>query len=120
MTGERIRLVIFQDAPSTWIVRGLEHDIVAEGRTVGGALRAAVRFIEAQSAFDMRHGHAPLATFAAAPQHYWNAYMAGTSIALEQLGITLPREWDVHAAFGMRLPGATLSRGQAGVLSAAR
>ena len=73
MTVERIRLVVFQDAPAMWVVRGLEHDIVAEGSTIGVALRAAVRFIEAQTAFDVRHGHAPLSTFPAAPQRYWNA-----------------------------------------------
>ena len=104
MTGERIRLVIFQDAPAAWIVRGLEHDIVAEGRTIGGALRAAVRFIEAQTSFDMRHGHAPLSMFPPSPQRYWNAYTAGTPVPLAQLGITAPAEWEICAAFGTRLP----------------
>jgi hypothetical protein len=104
MTGERIRLVIFQDAPATWIVRGLEHDIVAEGRTIGGALRAAVRFIEAQTSFDVRHGHAPLSMFPPSPQRYWNAYAAGTPVPLDQLGITAAVDWQVCAAFGTRLP----------------
>ena len=101
---ERIRLVVFQDAPATWIVRGLEHDFAAEGRTIGNALRAAVRFIEAQTAFDIRHGHLPLSTFPAAPQRFWNAFTAGTPVQLSQLGIVSPPEWDVHAAFGTRLP----------------
>ena len=100
----RIRLVIFQAAPASWIVRGLEHDIVAEGRTIGGAVRAAIRFIEAQSAFDMRHSHAPLSVFPAAPQRYWNAFSAGTPVPLEQLGIVAPHGWDVQAAFATRLP----------------
>ena len=104
MTGERIRLVVFQDAPASWVVRGLEHDIMAEGPTIGGALRAAVRFIEAQAAFDMRHGHVPLSTFPAAPQRFWNAFTAGTPVPLSQLGIVAPHDWDVHAAFGTRLP----------------
>jgi hypothetical protein len=99
-----MRLVIFQDAPSNWIVRGLEHDIVAEGRTIGGALRAAVRFIEAQTAFDVRHAHAPLSMFPPAPQRYWNAFAAGTTVPLEQLGIVAPHEWNVQAAFATRLP----------------
>jgi hypothetical protein len=104
MTAERIRLVIFQDAPAVWIVRGLEHDVVAEGRTIGSALRAAVRFIEAQASFDMRHGHAPLSMFPPSPQRYWNAYTAGTPVPLVQLGIVPPLEWDIRAAFGTRLP----------------
>ena len=104
MTVGRIRLVVFQDAPAMWVVRGLEHDILAEGSTIGVALRAAVRFIEAQTAFDVRHGHAPLSTFPAAPQRYWNAFTSGTPVELAQLGIVSPPEWDVHAAFGTKRP----------------
>ncbi len=104
MTEQRLRLVIFQVAPASWIVRGLEHDIVAEGRTIGGAVRAAVRFIDAQAAFDVRHSHEPLSVFPAASQRYWNAFAAGTPISLEQLGVTSPAGWDVHAAFATRLP----------------
>jgi len=108
MTGERIRLVIFQDAPSLWTARGLEHDVVAEGKTIGAVLRAAVRFIEAQTAFDIRHGHAPLSMFPPAPQRFWNAYTAGTPVPLSQLGIMCPPEWDIHAAFATRLPSEEL------------
>jgi hypothetical protein len=87
-----------------WTARGLEHDVVAEGRTIGGVLRAAIRFIEAQTAFDVRHGHVPLSMFPPAPQRYWNAYTAGTAVPLSQLGIVSPHEWDIHAAFATRLP----------------
>jgi hypothetical protein len=104
MTRERIRLVIFQDAPAFWIVRGLEHDIVAEGRTIGGALRAAVRFIEAQTSFDVRHGHTPLSMFPPSPQRYWNAYTVGTPVPLGQLGIVPLSQWEICASFGTRLP----------------
>ncbi|HZT75515.1 MAG TPA: hypothetical protein VFA27_02580 [Vicinamibacterales bacterium] len=104
MGPQRIRLVIFQMAPASWIVRGLEHDIVAEGRTIGGAVRAAVRFIEAQTAFDIRHAHAPLSVFPPASQRYWNAFAAGTAVSIDQLGIVPPAGWDVHAAFATRLP----------------
>ncbi len=104
MEPQRIRLVIFQLAPASWVVRGLEHDIVAEGRTIGGAVRAAIRFIEAQTAFDVRHSHPPLAVFPPASQRYWNAFTAGTSVRLDQLGVVAPAGWDVHAAFATRLP----------------
>ncbi|HZR23109.1 MAG TPA: hypothetical protein VFA59_05925 [Vicinamibacterales bacterium] len=105
MTAERIRLVIFQDAPSAWVVHGLEHDILAQGRTIGSALRAAVRFIEVQTLYDLRHGHRPLSTFGVSPQRYWNAYMAGTPIPLAQLGIATPPTWEVQAAFGTSMSG---------------
>lgn len=104
MTAQRLRLVVFQMAPANWIVRGLEHDIVAEGRTIGGAVRAALRFIEAQTAFDVRHGHAPLSVFPAASQRYWNAFAAGTGVPLAQLGVVSPAGWDIQAAFATRLP----------------
>ncbi len=104
MTAQRIRLVIFQLAPASWIVHGLEHDIVAEGRTIGGAVRAAIRFIDAQTAFDRRHAHRPLSVFPPASQRFWNAFAAGTMVPLDQLGIDAPDGWDVHAAFATRLP----------------
>lgn len=110
MTEQRIRLVIFQMAPASWIVRGLEHDIVAEGRTIGGAVRAAVRFIELQAAFDVRHSHPPLSVFPPASQRYWNAFAAGTPVPLEQLGVAGPRGWEVHAAFATRLPTEEYAR----------
>ena len=104
MSAHRIRLVIFQIAPASWVVRGLEHDIVAEGSTIGGAVRAAVRFIEAQSAFDIRHDHPPLSVFPPASQRYWNAFIAGTLVPIEQLGVVAPTDWEVQAAFATRLP----------------
>jgi hypothetical protein len=104
MTAQRIRLVIFQMAPATWIVRGLEHDIVAEGPTIGGAVRAVVRFIYAQSTYDERHSHLPLAVFPPASQRYWNAFAAGTLVPLDQLGVVAPNGWEIQAAFATRLP----------------
>jgi hypothetical protein len=118
MTAQRIRLVIFQLAPASWIVRGLEHDILAEGRTIGSAVRAAVRFIEAQTAFDVRHSHLPLSVFPAASQRFWNAFAAGTPVPLDQLGVTPPDGWEVHAAFATRIP-AEEYRHRASALGAA-
>jgi hypothetical protein len=110
MTAQRIRLVIFQAGPSNWIVHGLEHDIVAEGGTIGSALRAAVRFIDAQTAFDVRHSHLPLSVFAPAAQRFWNAFAAGTPVPLAQLGVASPEGWEVQAAFATKLPSDTLPR----------
>lgn len=97
-------------APASWFVRGLEHDVVAEGTTIGGALRAAIRFIDAQTAFDVRHAHPPLSVFPPASQRYWNAFAAGTAVSLDQLGIVPPGDWDVQVAFATRLPAETLFR----------
>jgi hypothetical protein len=117
MTAQRIRLVIFQLAPASWIVRGLEHDILAEGRTIGGAVRAAIRFIQAQTAFDIRHSHLPLSVFPPASQRFWNAFAAGTAVPLEQLGVSSPDGWDIQAAFATRMP-AEEYRHRASVMAA--
>ena len=98
MTPKRLRLVIFPDAPGVWIVRGLEHDLGAEARTIGEAVRAAMRFVEAHTAFDVRHDHLPLAAFPASPQKYWNLFASGSSVPLTQLGLTAPLDWDIQLA----------------------
>jgi hypothetical protein len=104
MTPERLRLVIIQEAPGLWLVRGLEHDLSAQGPTIAHALRAALQFVEAHTAFDNRHALPPLSAFAPAPQKYWNAYATGTPVPLTQLGITAPGDWDVRAAFATGSP----------------
>jgi hypothetical protein len=104
MTTKRLRLLIFQDAPGMWLVRGLEHDLGAEATTIGEAVRAAVRFVDAHTAFDIRHDHLPLTAFPPAPQKFWNSFAAGTAVPLTQLGVTTPPGWDIHAAFATGRP----------------
>ena len=43
--------------------RGLEHDSGAEARTIGETIRAAMHFVRAHTAFDVRHDHLSLAAF---------------------------------------------------------
>ena len=98
MRLKRLRLVIFPDGAGVWIVRGLEHDLGAEARTIGEAVRAAMRFVQAHTAFDIRHDHLPLTAFPPSPQKYWNAFATGTSVPLDQLGIPRLAEWDIQLA----------------------
>ena len=93
-----LRLVIVQETPGVWLVRGLEHDVVVEGRSIGVAIRAALGFVEAHTAFDQRHDHMPLSAFPPAPQSYWQAYTSGTSLSLAQLGVAPPAGWEIHVA----------------------
>jgi hypothetical protein len=104
MTTRRLRFVIFQDAPGLWVIRGLEHDLAAEARTIGQALRSIARLVQAHTEFDLRHDHLPLSAFPPSAQTYWNAYAAGTQIPLSQLGVVPPAGWDIQAAFATRLP----------------
>jgi hypothetical protein len=110
MTTKRLRLLIFQEAPGMWLVRGIEHDLGAEAATMGEAVRAAMRFVEAHTAFDLRHDHLPLAAFPPAPQKYWNSFSSGTAISLSELGVTAPPGWDIHTAFATGRPLAERHR----------
>jgi hypothetical protein len=101
---QRLRLVVLQETPGIWLVRGLEHDVSVEARSIGQALRSAIGAIEAHTAFDRRHGLSPLSAFPAAPQSYWNAYNAGTLISLAQLGIVPLNGWEVSASISRRRP----------------
>lgn len=100
----RLRLVIIQETPGVWLVRGLEHDVVVEGRSIGTAVRAAIGFVQAHTAFDRRHDLLPLSAFPPAPPSYWNAYGAGTPVALSQLGVAAPTGWEICAAVAHRRP----------------
>jgi hypothetical protein len=102
ITPKRLRLVVFQEEPGLWTVRGLEHDLGAEARTIGGAIRAAIQFVQAHTAFDLRHDHRPLAAFPPANQRYWNAYASGTPLSLAQLAIAPHPEWQIEAAVATR------------------
>jgi len=99
MKSKRLRLVIFPLAPGVWIARGLEHDLGAEARTVGEAVKAAMRFVQAHTAFDIRHDHSPLSAFPPSPQKYWIAFATGSTVPLDQLGINGLAEWDIQLAF---------------------
>jgi len=100
----RLSLVLVQEAPGFWLARGLEHDIVGQGRSIGAAVHAAVSLVEAHTAFDIRHHHAPLSAFRPAPQSCWNAQRAGTPLSLSQLGIAPPSGWEICAALAHARP----------------
>ena len=76
----RLRVVIFEDVPGTWVAQALEYDIAAHGPTTEGAVEALLRILEAQVRFDCRHNREPLACFCAAPHQYWNAFARATPL----------------------------------------
>ncbi|HEY7287599.1 MAG TPA: hypothetical protein VH497_19245 [Vicinamibacterales bacterium] len=103
-TLQRLSLVVYQDVPGVWVGRGIEHDLTAEGRSIGETVRALLRMIQAHTAFDARHDRQPLSAFRPAPQPYWNAFHAGTQVPLAQFGALAPSEWDVTVAIARQRP----------------
>lgn len=88
MARSRLRIVVFPETRRTWIARGLEHDLSAEGRTIEAAVDTLLKITRAHIAFDLRHHCEPLSAFARAPQAYWNAFARGT-----RLPISTPLDW---------------------------
>ena len=92
----RLRIVLFEELPGTWIARALEHDIATEGRRMELALRNTLGIIAAHVDFDRRHGRLPLSAFPPAPQRFWNAFAGGTPMPFEGSESTLDTRID-HA-----------------------
>jgi hypothetical protein len=99
-----LHVLLFQEMPGVWIGRALEHDMVAEASTIGEALRAIVRLVEAHSEFDRRHRREPLSAFGGAPASCWSAFTSGTPLTISQLGIEHPGGWHIVAAIAHRRP----------------
>lgn len=105
--GHRLSLVVYQDVPGVWVTRGIEHDLTAEGRSIGETVRAVLRMVQAHAAFDARHDRPPLSAFRPAPQSCWNAFSAGTLIPLSQLGALAPSDWTISVSIARQRPTQT-------------
>ena len=101
---KRLSIVLYQETPGTWIGRGVEHDLSAEGRTIGETIRAILGFVDAHSQFDLRHDRAPLSAFRPAPHAYWEAFDRGTPVPLTQLGTDGLPHWEISVAIVSRRP----------------
>ena len=88
-----------------WHAHGLEHDLAAEGSTIGLAVRTLARMMRVHANDDARPHHPPLVAFPPSAQRYWNAFATGTAVPLTPLGVTPPDGWVFQAAFAIRLPG---------------
>ncbi len=100
----RLSLVVYQDVPGVWVGRGIEHDLTAEGRSIGETVRAVLRMVQAHAAYDARHDRAPLSAFRPAPQSCWNAFSGGTPISLADLGALEPPHWKIAVAIARQRP----------------
>jgi hypothetical protein len=88
VTRTRLRIVVYPETQRTWTARAIEHDLCVEGRSIQSAIDALLKIALAHVAYDQRHDHEPLSSFAAAPRLYWTAFHAATA-----LPITLEVAW---------------------------
>ena len=102
-----LHVLVFQEMPGVWVGRALEHDIRTEAGSIGAAVRAVVRLVDAHTAFDQRHNRPPLSAFGAAPQSCWRVFQLGTPLPLSQVGVDHPLQWQVIAAVAHRRPTAS-------------
>jgi hypothetical protein len=75
-----LSVLLVEDLPSLWTARGLEHDIVAEGRTSEKAIRGILGFVAAHIDFDRRHNRPPLSAFPPAPKRFWTTFERATPL----------------------------------------
>lgn len=106
-TEHRLSLVVYQDVPGVWVSRGIEHDLTAEGRSIGETVRALLRMVQAHVAYDARHDRPPLSAFRPAPQSCWNAFSGGSLISLADLGALEPPHWTIAVAIARHRPTET-------------
>jgi hypothetical protein len=102
-----LSLVVYQDVPGIWVSRAIEHDLRAEGRSLGETVRALLRTVQAHAAFDSRHARAPLSAFRPAPQTCWNSFSGGIRIPLSQLGALPPPNWNISVSIARQRPAET-------------
>jgi hypothetical protein len=105
-----LQLVVYQEASDVWVARALQHDLMADARSIGTAVRALLRLVQAHTAAALRHDQIPLATLRAAAQSYWNAFATGTIVSLQQLGIPASEHWTIRLAVAHRRPVDTNER----------
>lgn len=91
MTG--MRILVFEGMPGAWIARSLEHDLIAEGRTMDLATARLLGFLGAHIDFDRRHNREPLSAFAPAPQACWNAFARAAVVRPESLPLSMAMPW---------------------------
>jgi hypothetical protein len=111
----RLRILLFEELPGTWVARALEHDIATEARRMEIALRNTLGIIAAHVDFDRRHGRLPLSAFPPAPQRFWNAFTRGTPMRITPADVPLDASIDharILVAVAHERPSLALGREQ--------
>lgn len=81
-------LIIHHDG--LWAAQCIDHDIVAQGKSIREAKTAFEHTIIGQILFDLRKGREPLAAFPAAPAHLRELFEKAADVTLDDKGPILP------------------------------
>ncbi len=73
-----------------WAAQCIDHDIVAQGKSLREAKAAFEQTIIGQILFDIKRGREPLASFPAAPAHLQELYEKAADVTLDDKGPLLP------------------------------
>ena len=86
-----LRVLLLQQRDGLWAAQCIDHDIVAQGNSIGDAKRAFERTVVGQILFDLQHQRAPLAAFPPASARLRELFERAEELALADKGpIRLP------------------------------
>lgn len=73
-TGTNNLQILMLRGQSAWVVQCLEHDIIAQGRTIDEAMERFHRVLSAEIFRCLEEGIEPLSDIKPAREGYWNLY----------------------------------------------
>lgn len=86
-----LRVLLLQQEDGLWAAQCIDHDIVAQGNSIGEAKRAFERTVVGQILFDFQNGRSPLAQFPPASPKLREIFEKAGELALADKGpIKLP------------------------------
>jgi hypothetical protein len=86
-----LRVLLLQQEDGLWAAQCVDHDIVAQGHSIGEAKRAFERTIVGQILFDFQNNRLPLSTFPPASSELQEIFEKAEELALADKGpIKLP------------------------------
>ncbi len=86
-----LRVLLIRQEDGLWAAQCIDHDIVAQGNSIGEAKRAFERTVMGQILFDFKNGQRPLAAFPPAPPRLREIFDRAEELTLADKGpIKLP------------------------------
>jgi hypothetical protein len=81
---KRLRVLLRREEFGSWIAQCLEHNIVAQGSSIPGAIRCFVATLVAQIRLDLERHRLPLESVPPAPREYESQYASAVALREER------------------------------------